>query len=205
MIRNILFDWGGVLIEDPGPGVRDYCARALGIHRDMMKSELWHTAMLRFQVGAVEESRMWEELCAAWGVRAPGKRSIWTEAFYAVYREQAETLRLARQLLMQGYRVGLLSNTELPTVAFLRKEHGAAYEFFEAQIFSCEEKTAKPDAAIFRRALARLNAAAAETVFFDDRADFVAGAQAAGLYARQFTTAAQARNDLNEWGITVYT
>jgi hypothetical protein len=30
-IEAVLFDWGGVLIENPAPGLMDYCAKALGV------------------------------------------------------------------------------------------------------------------------------------------------------------------------------
>jgi len=30
-IEAVLFDWGGVLIDDPAPGLMNYCAKALGV------------------------------------------------------------------------------------------------------------------------------------------------------------------------------
>ena len=30
-IEAVLFDWGGVLIDNPGPGLMSYCAEALGV------------------------------------------------------------------------------------------------------------------------------------------------------------------------------
>ncbi len=30
-IEAVLFDWGGVLIENPAPGLMEYCAKALGV------------------------------------------------------------------------------------------------------------------------------------------------------------------------------
>jgi hypothetical protein len=30
-IRSVIFDWGGVLIEDPGPPMAQYCSDALGV------------------------------------------------------------------------------------------------------------------------------------------------------------------------------
>ena len=34
VIESVIFDWGGVLIEDPTPGIMKYCSEALTVSRE---------------------------------------------------------------------------------------------------------------------------------------------------------------------------
>ena len=34
VIESVIFDWGGVLIEDPAPGLVKYCSEALGVSKE---------------------------------------------------------------------------------------------------------------------------------------------------------------------------
>ena len=33
-IKSVIFDWGGVLIDDPAPGLMQYCADALKVSKE---------------------------------------------------------------------------------------------------------------------------------------------------------------------------
>jgi putative hydrolase of the HAD superfamily len=59
--------------------------------------------------------------------------------------------------------------------------------FGEAVFTSAELQASKPDPEVFRRCLARLGAAPAETLFTDDLPENVAGAEQAGLRAHLYT------------------
>ena len=59
----------------------------------------------------------------------------------------------------------------------------------------------KPDPAIYALALARFGVRAADALFVDDRADNVAGAEAAGMRAHRFTDAAALRTVLEAHGL----
>ncbi len=60
---------------------------------------------------------------------------------------------------------------------------------------------AKPDVAVFARCLAALGVSAEAVLFFDDLAENVAGARAAGLRAEQFSGPAAARMALQRHGV----
>ena len=62
------------------------------------------------------------------------------------------------------------------------------------------EKMHKPNADIYRLAERRFGLTPAGTVFFDDTARNVAGAQAVGWHAFRFSDAEQARADLHSLG-----
>ncbi|RZM08561.1 MAG: HAD family phosphatase, partial [Sphingomonas sp.] len=74
---------------------------------------------------------------------------------------------------------------------------------FRDVVVSGEEKMVKPDAAIYRLALARFGLTAQEAVFVDDNAANVAGAQALGIESVLFTDAADFRARLVELGLPI--
>lgn len=68
-----------------------------------------------------------------------------------------------------------------------RAKEAALFDRFRDIVVSGDEKLVKPDAAIYRLALDRFGIDAGDTVFIDDNADNVAGAQAVGMTAILFT------------------
>lgn len=77
-----------------------------------------------------------------------------------------------------------------------RAREAAIFDRFRDIVVSGAERLTKPDAPIYRLALARFGLAPHEALFVDDRADNVAGAQAVGMAAWQFTDAATLRAEL---------
>ena len=79
---------------------------------------------------------------------------------------------------------------------FLLKRHigevfPAVPEIFgERALFSAELGCRKPDPEAFRRLAGRLGVPPSGVLFFDDNADYVAGARAAGIEAHRFEGAA---------------
>jgi len=68
-----------------------------------------------------------------------------------------------------------------------RMTEAALFDRFRGIVVSGEEKLVKPDAAIYRLALDRFGLPAAGTVFIDDNAANVAGADAVGMTGILFT------------------
>lgn len=82
-----------------------------------------------------------------------------------------------------------------------RAREAAVFDRFRDIVVSGDERLTKPDPAIYRLALDRFGLAAGDTLFIDDRADNVEGAQAVGMNAVLFTDAQTLRADLAEHGI----
>ena len=93
----------------------------------------------------------------------------------------------------KGYKTGGLSNTESPAVEYFREQE---YTIFDVTVFSCMEGTRKPEGMIYQIALERLALQPEETVFIDDRDDFVLGAQNVGMNAIIFKNQEQVLEEL---------
>jgi putative hydrolase of the HAD superfamily len=154
----------------------------------------------RFQKGQITEYDLWEGLCAALGVAKPYDPLLWEHVFGQVYTPKEEMFALASRLKNRGYKVGLLSNTESPTVRFF---HRQGYTMFDATVFSCEVGTAKPERRIYEIALERLEVKPSETVFIDDRADFIEGAQKLGMHTIRFENPQQVKEALASLAIQI--
>ncbi|TCO64891.1 HAD family hydrolase [Actinocrispum wychmicini] len=109
------------------------------------------------------------------------------------------TVDLLGDLHAAGARLALLSNA--PSSFGRAAESQPWTRYFEHLLFSGDLGFVKPEAEIWAALLERLNARAADCVFYDDRRHNVDGAVAAGLTAKQWTTAADARQHLAALGV----
>lgn len=112
-----------------------------------------------------------------------------------------EVLALMADLAESGISLAVLSNAPSSMGRLIKAQEWATR--FRHLVFSGDLGVMKPDAVIFRKLLARLEADPGEVAFVDDRADNVAGAIAVGISALRFTGATQARQDLRALGLAV--
>ena len=196
-IKSVIFDWGGVLIDDPRPGLLRYCAGAFGVSQDDYTPV--HDSFLdEFHTGAISEQMFWQGISAELGKPAPEIRSLWYEAFKAAYVPKPEVFSLATLLHDKGYKTALLSNTELPAVGFFHEQN---YNMLDVLVFSCVEGIAKPEREIYDITLNRLGSKAQQTVFTDDRPDYIQGAREAGLNAILFESTDQLKSELTQLAV----
>ncbi|MHC4628961.1 MAG: HAD family hydrolase [Planctomycetota bacterium] len=192
VIESVIFDWGGVLIDNPREGLLRYCADAFGVAEDDYTPV--HDSFLgEFHTGAISEQMFWHRISAELGRPAPKVRSLWYEAFRAAYVPRPEVFSLVTSLREKGYKTALLSNTELPAVRFFHEQN---YNMFDVLVFSCVERTAKPDREIYEIALDRLGSKAQQAVLADDSCDCIRGAREAGLNAILFESMDQLKSEL---------
>ena len=83
-IEAALFDWGGVLIENPAAGLMSYCARSLGVSVDDY-TQAHNRCGEPFQRGSIPEGVFWRRVCDDLDCALPKQASLWGEAFRAVY------------------------------------------------------------------------------------------------------------------------
>ena len=193
----VVFDWGGVLIENPAGPLMVYCAGALGVPvEDYTRVHSEHGDA--FQRGWIAEEVFWQRVCESLGCPPPKSRSLWGEAFRAVYRPREDIFALARRLHEDGCKTALLSNTEAPAMEFFLE---LRYEMFDVPMFSCAEGTCKPEREIYEIAARRLGLTPGQCVLIDDRPDFIEGARNAGMNGIVYQRLAQVRQELVSLGV----
>ena len=191
-IESVIFDWGGVLIDDPRPGLLRYCSEAFGVPLEDYTPV--HDLFLdEFHKGMISEERFWQQITGKLGKSMPSARSQWYEAFRSAYVPKQEMFRLASSLHDKGYKTALLSNTELPAVDFFYERD---YDMFDVHVFSCVEGIMKPERRIYEITLERLDSKPGQAVFIDDRQDYIQGAKEVGLNAVLFQSIDQVKGEL---------
>jgi epoxide hydrolase-like predicted phosphatase len=196
-IEAVLFDWGGVLIDSPTPGLMDYCAGALGVSVDQY-ARAHNRYVGAFERGSIAEGVFWQQVCNDLGRPQPQAPSLWSEAFRAIYSPREEVFALAGQLREKGYRTALLSNTEAGPMHFFLE---LRYEMFDASVFSCAEGVSKPQKEIYEIAARRLRTQPERCVVVDDKPAFVEGARNADMKGIVYESLPQVKQELTVLGI----
>jgi epoxide hydrolase-like predicted phosphatase len=194
-IESVIFDWGGVLIDDPRPGLLRYCSEAFGVPLEDYTPV--HDSFLdEFGKGKISEERFLQQISCKLGKSMPPVR--WYEAFHSAYVPKQEMFCIASSLHDKGYKISLLSNTELPAVEFF---HEQDYDMFDVLVFSCVEGVIKPERRIYEITLKRLGSKAGQAVFIDDRQDYIRGAEDVGLNTILFKSIGQVKDELARLGV----
>lgn len=194
MIKAVVFDLGGVLLDNPAPIMIEYFEKHLGINgEDLVR--ISKTYISDFQKGLVSEGKIWQTVMEKLGVNIQIKKSIWKEAIREAYYPRKEMFSLVRDLKKNGLKVGILSNTEIPTVDFLREKD---FSMFDAVIFSCLEQSRKPEKEIYLLLMKQLKLQAENIVFIDDREENVIAGQNLGIKGILFENSKQVKDDLGK-------
>lgn len=192
MISGIIFDWGGVICEDPSPGFVQYCSAKLHLEPTTLAPAI--ARHLPDFMRGLPEVDFWYRVCVDLDV-VPPNQLLWGEALAAVYKPLNETISIARSLADRGIRIGLLTNTEPPSQAF---HLSLGYDFFHGRVFSCAEGLSKPDPEIYRLIAQRINVPVEQCLMVDDRQENINGAMHAGMPGHLFTTPARLRQVLQQ-------
>lgn len=184
MIKNIIFDYGGVLLDwnphylyDPYFGDVDkaewflthICTYPWNAQHDNGRPIAEGTAELIAQYPEWEkEIRMYyDEFMKMMGGQVPGMED------------------LVKQLKGEGYHVFGLSNWSEETFALVRPVY-PVLDLMEDMVISGIEKVMKPDHRIFELALKRFDAKGEESVFIDDNPANVQAANEVGIHGILF-------------------
>ena len=196
-IDSVIFDWGGVLIDDPRAELLRYCAEAFGVTQELYTPA--HDSCLNgIHTGLIDEETFWREVAQKLDKPMPDSPSLWFNAFNSAYVPKQEMFLLASSLHDKGYKTALLSNTEPPAV---RLFHEMGYDMFDVTVFSCDEGTMKPDRRIYELTLERLDSQAEQTVFIDDNFNYIQGAKNLRLHTILFENVTKVKNELTKLGV----
>ena len=184
MIRNVIFDFGQVLIRFDG---QEITRRA--IPQEAEADEVAKVFFDRVYWDKIDTGELsGDTLVAAAKKRLPERyHPLLPEIFYTwIYRVpyvdgMPEVVEWLRE---KGVRLFLLSNAGHYLAN--HHDHFSILKGFEACLFSAPLGMLKPDEKIYRHVCDTYGLVPEETLFIDDNAANVAGARAAGLHAYLF-------------------
>ena len=185
MIKAVIFDLGGVLIDNPAPGIIDYCAAATHLKKDIFSKAL-ENHLNDFQLSKITEHILWQKIIAKNPDGKVPNHPIWLAGLKRVYHEKTEVFDLIKSLKEKHIHTALLSNTEPPIQQYI--DSLPQYAILDVRFYSSELKLLKPNPEIYRYALHELHVKPEETIFIDDRTVNVQGAQNVGIHGITFTS-----------------
>jgi epoxide hydrolase-like predicted phosphatase len=193
MIKAIIFDVGGVLVHNPWPAMRDHYTSHLNVDQERFQNA-YDEIVEEWQKGSMPEKEFWEKMCKRLEIAMPESEDVWKKGFLHAYKENDQVFELIRTLKLQGFQIGLLSNTETSVMEFLIEKK---YEHFDVFVFSCDVGMVKPYTDIYLHTVEKMGIKPSEAIFVDDKQENVDGAKAIGMKGITFMNAKQLEDTLN--------
>ncbi len=186
MIKNVLFDLGGVVITLCQPeAIRRFAALGLTDAADYLDQYTQGGIFGKLEEGSMSAEDFRNELSRIVGreITASECRHAWLG-----YRAElpARNLDTLRRLRAEGYRLLLLSNTNpyMMDWALSSEFDGNGHsinDYFDALYLSYQMRAMKPDVSFFRMVLEKENILPEECLFVDDGARNTAVASSLGI------------------------
>ena len=197
MIKAVIFDCGQVLLKYPEDLMIQYIAREFGVASDVIGPLVLGECAHPLQRGEISEKQFWQDIADRLGEDLPDCYEIlWEREFRAQATIIEPTYALVNQLKSKGYKVGMLSNTEISHSRVIRDNFPE--DKFDAYILSDEHGCRKPEREIYLLTAQELNVEPQQAVFIDDRVKLVEGAQNVGMKGVHYTSHEQLVKDLKD-------
>ena len=197
MIRNIIFDYGNVLVHfDPNwlyTKVFNGDEEKSRWFNEQVLPQSWVTRldagepMAEVIAQKQREWPQWKEEIAAYDTR-----------YYEMVGDEVEGMYdlLSRLRLERGMHLWGLTNW--PPKVYRVLAESRIFSLLDGMVISCEERLVKPDPRIFHTLLERYDLRAEECLFTDDREDNVEAAVALGMQGVVFRNAEQLARDIEQ-------
>ncbi|MBR6273060.1 MAG: HAD family phosphatase [Bacteroidales bacterium] len=194
MFKNIVFDFGGVLLDwNPHYLYDPYFG-------DVEKAEWFLTHICTYEWNAQHDNG---KPIAEGTAELIALHPEWEKEIRMYYDEFMKMMggqipgmeELVKKLKANGQRVFGLSNWSVETFALVRPVY-PVLDLMEDMVISGVEKVMKPDHRIFELALDRFGIKAEETVFIDDNPNNVKAANELGIHGILFQSREQLEKEL---------
>lgn len=183
MIRNVVFDLGGVVLDWDAEKVRREYKGDIRLANVLADSYFFKTYWTDFDRGTVDMEHIVNKLSEVSGASV---EDSWDFGFFV--RDSLvnipETEHMIRYLHREGYPLYCLSNMSVPFYEYLDKRE--VFRLFDGKVISALEKTVKPEERIYRILLERYGLNPKETLFIDDLKENVEAAARFGMHTVHF-------------------
>lgn len=203
MIKAIIFDVGGVCLEDNPMVFLGKLEEKAGMSKKELYFLTWDTKEWRllYQKGLLTEKQLLEVLKKKGMVKEDVLIYIMKNGRKEILRPMPEVLKFIEKL-KKRYKVYALSNVDRESVEYVKKKI-SIYNVFDDAVLSCEIGMAKPEQEIYKYVLKRFGLKPEECIFIDNRPKNVEGARKVGIKSILFESIEQIKRDLAKLGVNV--
>ncbi len=199
-MKFLYFDLGNVLVTFSTERMFRQMGEVAGIEPAVVKAIVVEAGLQQqLESGEITSRQFHDTFCERTGARADFDALL--HAGSDIFELNLSMLPVVASLQQGGYRLGLLSNTCENHWQHCARRFRIVGEAFSVHALSYRIGAMKPDATVFRAAAELAGVEPQETFFVDDLAQHVAGAQAAGFNAVQYTTTAALASELRRRGL----
>lgn len=168
MIKNVIFDNGGVIVKYSAHTYLDYYnfpKNKQKILDQLFTSEEW----VIFAKGKITSDDFKEYAVKRFPeFKEDVLKILDVDALHYLIPPYQETLDFIHQLKNSGYKVFLLSDINEDTITYLKKEIPGFEDLFDGIVYSCRVGMVKKDGLVFKKLLDDFNLNPEETLFLDD-------------------------------------
>ena len=189
MIKNIIFDVGGIILDDSLDNIskvynKDMSEIYYKIFKGNFRECLLGKLSINDYINDFKDDKDYEYIKK---ILNPSKQSIMNPLLKDNYD-------YIISLKEKGYKIYLLSNVTPETLNYLKSVINI--NLFDGTIFSCVEGIKKPDPEIFKLLFNKYNLNINESIYFDDKDRMINAANELGLKSIKFTSIEDIKNNL---------
>jgi putative hydrolase of the HAD superfamily len=199
MIKAVIFDIGGVVINDDFLSYAERFAQKAGmtkeqIYRSVIGSPEWR---LYFK-GKISEENIWKAIKRKYlpPEIAEEIRKTWKDILVPI----PATIELIKNL-KPAYKICFISNVDKECALYARKKYPEIFRLFEDEVVSYEAGMAKPEKEIYRYALKKFGLEPEECIYIDNQPENIPPAQELGIKAIKFQGTEKLKQQLKDLGI----
>lgn len=189
MIKNIILDVGGVILDDSKENIDKILKKdSKEIYKKAFsgnfKKCLLGEMTVEEHINLLKNDKDYEELNYILN-----KNNLKTS--YPLLKENYEYIK---KLKNKGYNLYILSNITEDSYKYMKKEK--LLDIMNGGIYSYQEKLVKPDEKIYELIIKKYNLKKEETIFFDDKEKNIQAAQKCKIKSIKFQTIEDIKKEL---------
>lgn len=195
MIKNVVFDLGGVLVDFIPLQYLDRLkfdnATKNKLNEIIFKSKDWN----EYDRGIyLHNTDIAEKIIKEHPDLEEEIKLVLQDNWVKMHVLREDTVNYLKQLKLQGMNIYILSNLSKDTYNYVTKFD--FFSFIDGGVYSFDVNICKPDEGIYKILLEKYNLHPKETAFFDDRLDNIEAAKNLGIQGIQFTSLDEAKLQL---------
>lgn len=198
-VSGLMFDLGGVLIDNPVQNFINFFSSELGIFKDKINA-VYKEVRFDYETGSLDKHTYWQAVGKKLGQEIYDS-NLWSRALSISYVPRKEMFSLVNLFHKKGYKTCLASNAGKAASEYFRKDMKDYSGLFDEIVFSCDVGLNKPDPGFYEIALSKINLEPARCVFIDDSKEYVKAARKIGINGIVFENIGQLKSDLLTLGV----